>query len=109
MMRPLFFRALIALALVMIALGSIANAADVAEQRLQNAAADSANWLHYGRDYTNQRFSPLNAVNTQTVKRLVPKWIYQTGYAATFQTSRLVADGIMYCRRRFQMSWPWTL
>jgi len=48
-----------------------------------------------------QRFSPLDQVNTKTVQRLVPKWIYQTGAAATFSTSPLVADGVMYITAPF--------
>lgn len=73
-----------------------AGAADVDDARLLGAAADTDNWLIHGRDYANQRFSPLTAINAQSIARLVPKWIYQTGTAATFQTTPLVADGVMY-------------
>lgn len=69
--------------------------------RLLAAGSDSANWLTHGRDYANQRFSPLDGVNRDTVKKLVPKWIYQTGISATFQTTPLVADGIMYLSAPF--------
>jgi glucose dehydrogenase len=71
------------------------------DTRLLGAAADSGNWLMYGRTYDNQRFSPLDQVTPQTVKRLVPKWIYQTGLAATFQTSPIVSDGVMYLSAPF--------
>lgn len=71
-------------------------AAEVDDKRLVNAAAETENWLTHGRDYANHRFSPLDQVSVDTVKRLVPKWIYQTGIAATFQTTPLVADGVMY-------------
>ena len=71
------------------------------DARLKAAASESGNWLLYGRDYANQRFSPLDQINLRTVKRLVPKWIYQTGVSATFQTSPLVADGIMYLSAPF--------
>jgi alcohol dehydrogenase (cytochrome c) len=64
--------------------------------RLLAAVNDADNWLSFGRDYTNQNFSPLKQINTTTVKRLVPKWIYQTGKKGSFQTQPLVADGIMY-------------
>ncbi len=71
-------------------------AADIDDRRLHEAGADRDNWLIHGRDYANLRFSPLTAINTKSVSRLVPKWIYQTGTAATFQTTPLVADGTMY-------------
>lgn len=76
-------------------------AGPVDDARLRSADADQADWLLPGRDYGNQRFSPLTQVNTATVKRLVPKWIYQTGYSATFQTTPLVADGVMYLSAPF--------
>ncbi len=33
-------------------------------------ANDPANWLMYGRTYDDQRFSPLNQINEQTVANL---------------------------------------
>lgn len=78
-----------------------ASAADITDARLKAAASERSNWLAHGRDYSNQRFSPLDQVNTSTVKRLVPKWIYQTGTAATFQTTPLVADGVMFLSAPF--------
>lgn len=78
-----------------------AHAGEIDDARLQAAASDNSNWLLHGRDYGNQRFSPLDQVNKETVKRLVPKWIYQTGTAATFQTTPLVADGVMYLSAPF--------
>ena len=78
-----------------------ARADDISDARMRGAASEKSNWLLYGRDYSNKRFSPLDQVNTSTVKRLVPKWIYQTGYSATFQTTPLVADGVMYLSAPF--------
>lgn len=78
-----------------------ANAVEIDDARMKAAASNSSDWLLHGRDYTNQRFSPLDQINGKTVKRLVPKWIYQTGTAATFQTTPLVADGVMYLSAPF--------
>lgn len=75
--------------------------ADIDDHRLKSALQRRGDWLLYGRDYGQQRFSPLEQVNTNTVRRLVPKWIYQTGSAATFQTTPLVADGVMYLTAPF--------
>ena len=85
-----------------LAISSLAARAEpVTPDRLKAAGADTANWLTHGRDYSNQRFSPLDQINAGTIKKLVPKWIYQTGVSATFQTTPLVADGIMYLSAPF--------
>lgn len=65
-------------------------------KRLLAAANDTDNWLTFGRDYSNQNFSPLKQIDSNSVKRLVPKWIFQTGKKGSFQTHPLVADGVMY-------------
>ena len=44
-------------------------------KRLLAAANETDNWLSFGRDYTNQNFSPLKQINATNVKKLVPKWI----------------------------------
>ena len=86
---------------VTLAAWSSAQAAPVDDARLRAASDDRANWLSYGRDYANQRFSPLNQINRETVGQLVPRWIYQTGTSATFQATPLVVDGVMYLSMPF--------
>ena len=66
------------------------------DARLKSADSDAAEWLLPGRDYADRRFSPLDTIDTGNVGKLVPKWIYQTGTSTTFQSSPLVADGVMY-------------
>ncbi|MBK8018829.1 MAG: PQQ-binding-like beta-propeller repeat protein [Betaproteobacteria bacterium] len=63
---------------------------------LLGAAHDRGNWLLYGRDYSNQRFSDLTQINAGTVGHLAPAWVYQSGVANTFQATPIVVDGIMY-------------
>jgi alcohol dehydrogenase (cytochrome c) len=85
------------LVLMSLALTAVtAVAAEVDDIRLLNAGSDSANWLTYGRDYGNQRFSSLAQINAANVKRLVPRWIFQSGVSATFQATPIVVDGVMY-------------
>lgn len=84
-----------------LAFASAVSAAPVDDARLLGADADRSNWLLPGRDYADRRFSPLVEIDRASVRRLVPKWIYQTGYAATFQTTPLVADGVMYLTAPF--------
>ena len=52
---------------------------DITGERLHGAANDASNWLTFGHDYSNQRFSSLDSINTKNVRNLVPKWIFQSG------------------------------
>ena len=66
---------------------------------LMGARSDAEkNWLMYGRDYSNQRWSPLSQITTANVGALRVTWIYQTGIPrlGSFETSPIVVDGIMY-------------
>jgi len=71
---------------------------DVTDAMLTNARANGNNWLTYGRDYTNQRYSPLAQITTANVSSLRAAWIYQTGISrlGSFETSPIVVDGVMY-------------
>ena len=71
-------------------------AGDVTNERLLKAQQYDGSWLMYGRNYSAWRYSELNDINTSTVKRLVPQWIFQTGLGGKFQTTPLVFDGLMY-------------
>ena len=75
---------------------SAAHAAEITNQRLLDAGSDKTEWLMNGRTYAADRFSPLDQIDTGNVKKLAPAWIYQTGKAATFQATPLVADGVLY-------------
>lgn len=60
------------------------------------ATETNTDWLLYGNDYNNQRYSPLSLINRDNVKQLKLAWRYRTGKKATFQTNPLVENGIMY-------------
>ncbi|HEU4642310.1 MAG TPA: PQQ-dependent dehydrogenase, methanol/ethanol family [Gemmatimonadaceae bacterium] len=71
---------------------------EVTNQMLLNARNDGKNWVTYGRDYMNQRWSPLTQINTSNVKNLRVSWMHQTGISrlGSFETSPIVVDGVMY-------------
>jgi alcohol dehydrogenase (cytochrome c) len=48
--------------------------APVSDARLLAAGSTPQHWISHGRDYTNQRYSPLNQINRKTVARLAPAW-----------------------------------
>lgn len=47
-------------------------------------------------DYTNDRYSALDQINTSNVSQLVPRWIFQTGIVASFENTPVVYHGVMY-------------
>lgn len=55
-----------------------------------------AEWPTFGRDFTNQRFSPLTQINRDNVRHLTLAWQYNSGIKNTFQTTPIVRDGVMY-------------
>jgi alcohol dehydrogenase (cytochrome c) len=80
---------------------SVAQATPLDDARLQAATNDQANWMTYGRDYANQRFSPLKQINRATVAQIAPRWIYQTGTSSTLQATPLSVDGVIYLSMPF--------
>ncbi|HNK31467.1 MAG TPA: PQQ-binding-like beta-propeller repeat protein [Plasticicumulans sp.] len=92
-------RILVLLSAFGLAAPALAGAVD--DARLRDATQDTGNWLSYGRDYGQQRFSPLTQINRETIGRLVPKWIYQTGTTASFQATPIVVDGVLYLSMPF--------
>lgn len=71
---------------------------DVTDDMLKNARTDGKNWAIYGRDYTNQRYSPLAQITSTNVGSLRMAWMFQTGISrlGSFETSPTVVDGVMY-------------
>jgi alcohol dehydrogenase (cytochrome c) len=66
------------------------------DEDLRNAASDHRDVLTYGMTYSQQRFSPLDQINRQTVKRLVPAWSYSMASNLGEESQVLVKDGVMY-------------
>jgi PQQ-dependent dehydrogenase (methanol/ethanol family) len=67
-----------------------------ADSAMRTAMADSANWPSYGRDYTNQRYSPLTEITPANVRGLSLAWKYKTGIHHAFEASPVVVNGVMY-------------
>ena len=57
---------------------------------------DAADWLHYNRTYSGDRYSPLASINVSNAKALTPKCILQLGEIGSFETSPIVYHGRMY-------------
>jgi quinohemoprotein ethanol dehydrogenase len=68
----------------------------VDDAALQNADSDSANWITYGRNYSEQRFSPLKQIDEQSVGRLGLVWSMDFPHVRAYESTPLVSDGVMY-------------
>ena len=81
--------------LVVVVLGLDASARDIDDA----AMADESNaneWLAHGRTHSEQRFSPLDQINTANVSGLAVDWHMDLPGAVGLVATPLVADGVMY-------------
>ncbi|MGR8948027.1 MAG: PQQ-dependent dehydrogenase, methanol/ethanol family [Gammaproteobacteria bacterium] len=60
------------------------------------AVGDGSNWLAYGRNYSEQRFSPLDQINHQNVGRLGIDWVLELPTDKSLLATPLVVDGVIY-------------
>ncbi|MDB6157527.1 MAG: pyrrolo-quinoline quinone [Gammaproteobacteria bacterium] len=68
----------------------------VTDSMMLNAASDENNWLLHGRTYDNQRYSPLKQITADNAKSLNLVSLVQTGMTASFETTPVVVNGVMY-------------
>ncbi len=77
--------------------------ANVDSKRMGEADREPGNWMSYGRTYSEQRFSPLDQITADNVKKLGLAWY------ADFDTNRgqeatpLVIDGVLYVSTAWSM------
>lgn len=76
--------------------------AQVTDADLAAAAEDNSQWLSYGRDQGETRYSPLQQINDGNVSQLGVAWTFDTGSFRGLEATPLVANGIMYATR------PWS-
>lgn len=64
--------------------------------RIANANSEPQNWLATGRDYGEQRFSPLHQITTANVSSLGLAWYHEFDTDRGQQATPLVIDGVLY-------------
>ncbi len=69
---------------------------EVDDAALRAADGDSANWMTYGRTYSEQRFSPLKQIDEQSVGKLGLAWSYDLETLRGVEATPLVKDGMLY-------------
>ena len=67
-----------------------------ADSALVTAMADPRQWADYGRDYTNQRWSPLTQISAANVGQLRLAWVNHSGVPHASETNPIVVDSTMY-------------
>lgn len=75
----------------------------VDDQRLLNADDNPGDWLMHGRNYQEDRYSPLNQINGATVDKLGLAWSINLGTTRGIEATPVVVDGIMF------VTGPWSL
>ena len=88
---------------------------NVTYERILRARSEPQNWLTYYGAYDGQRYSPLEQINTENVRRLSPAWVFQCGPAGleagastyAFEAAPIVVDGVMYVTG--WDGWVWAL
>lgn len=68
----------------------------VTHERIVAANAEPGNWMSHGRDYHEQRFSPLSEINVDNVKDLGLAWYYDFNTNRGVEATPVVVDGVMY-------------
>jgi glucose dehydrogenase len=74
----------------------LANPAAVTDERLLAGTSDGKTWPTYNGNYGEHRFSPLKAINTDTVKDLGLAWFADYDSNLDQQGSPLYVDGVIY-------------
>ncbi len=72
-------------------------AGPVTSDDLLKAQDNAAEWLMYGRDYRNWRYSPLAEITPENAAKLQPVWTFSTGgQFAGLEATPLYRDGVLY-------------
>ncbi len=102
----------IALSVLLALFGAGASAAEpgatthpVTQEKLLKGTDNTAEWLLYGGNYRNWRYSPLADVNQQNAHTLQAVWMFQTGVPGQLEASPVVADGVMFLSAAYNNLW----
>jgi PQQ-dependent dehydrogenase (methanol/ethanol family) len=79
--------------------------ADVNEQRLVNASEEPEVWLSYGRTYDEQRYSPLDQINKDTIDQVGLAWFADMTTSRGQEATPIVVDGALYISTSWSNVW----
>ena len=84
--------------------GSAPATENVNHERIVGARSEPQNWLTYYGTYDGQRYSELDQITKDNVRRLSPAWVFQAGATGmqsgastySFEAAPIVVEGVMY-------------
>jgi alcohol dehydrogenase (cytochrome c) len=73
-------------------------------ERILDARSEPENWLTYYGTYDGKRYSELDQITKENVKKLTPAWVFQAGSTGmhsgastySFEAAPIVVEGVMY-------------
>ena len=92
-MHTAYFRVVIALILLCV---SSSGAAYKTDAQVANVKNTDQQWLSIGKDYREQRFSPLKQINDQNLSQLKLEWEAEFPTNRAMESTPLVHDGKLY-------------
>lgn len=75
----------------------------VTDEALVNAERNAAEWLSYGSNYSETRFSTLDQINYENADQLGLAWHFEMNTTRGVEATPLVSNGIMY------LTGPWSI
>ena len=83
--------------------------AAVDEQRLITADNDRSSWLSYGRTYDEQRYSPLDQINKETIDQVGLAWFADMTTSRGQEATPIVVDGALYISTSWSNVWAFNV
>ncbi|MYA66500.1 MAG: PQQ-dependent dehydrogenase, methanol/ethanol family [Gammaproteobacteria bacterium] len=74
--------------------------AQISYERILQAENEPESWLTYNGGYMSQRYSRLTQIDQDNVGDLELRWLLQNQVFGAWQSSPIVADGVMYLTER---------
>ena len=74
--------------------------AQIPYERILQAEDEPESWLTYNGSYMSQRYSRLTQIDQQNVGDLELRWLLQNQVFGAWQSTPIVADGVMYVTER---------
>ena len=69
---------------------------NINQSRIINADSEPHNWLAHGRDYNEQRFSPLKKINKENISQLELEWSFDIDTTRGLEATPIVDNGVMF-------------
>ena len=86
--------------IVLLTLAAAPAAAQIPYERILGAADEPESWLTYNGGYMSQRYSALDQIDQDNVGDLELRWLLQNQVFGAWQSTPIVADGVMYVTER---------